>query len=186
MTENRRRRRQHLQQNPNAVPAIVDELEFGKNMCSQNARKIGEQVEKTTVGLWIDKHYHIRVQHGDESGKREGIETEKVYEIVQESLKHLSVYSAIVKNFTFLNHNLPPGDRAVRVICQKCFDGNKTNVTIEGHFVSLNDIEITIVTAIQKNDYQPSDGQYAIELLGGGNSVLLHCSKQKITEISNI
>lgn len=184
MSENRRRRRIPL--NKNAMPAIIDELEFIANKCSPNARRIGKKIESTNIDLWIDKHYHIRYHIGDENGKREGIEPEKVHGIVEEALKHLIVYSAIVKNFTFLNHNAVKGERALRVICQKEFDSGKTNVTIEGHFVSLNEFEITIVTAIQKNDYQPSDGQYAVELLGNGNSILYHCARGKITEISSI
>jgi hypothetical protein len=186
MTENRRRRRVNLQKNPNAIPAIVDELEFIENRCSLKARKIGDRIENTNIDFWIDKHYHIRHQHGDEDGKREGIELEKVYEIVQESLKHLMVYSATVKNFTFLNHNAPKGGRNLRIVCQKFYKENKTNVTIEGHLISLNEFEITIVTAIQKNEYQPSDGQYAVELLGAGNSTLIHCNRGNLNEISHI
>ena len=183
--ENRRRRRISLQ--PKGTPAIIDELEFISNKCSLNARRIGEKIETTTVvDFWIDKHYHIRYQHGDEKGKREGIEPEKVQNIVTESLKHLIFYAGSVKNFTFLNHNIKTGNRNLRVVCQKVFDGNKTNVTIEAHIISLNEFEITIVTAIQNNDYLPSDGQYTIELLGGENSCLYYSSRGKISEISNI
>lgn len=183
--ENRRRRRISLQ--PKGNPAIFDELEFTSNKCSLNARRIGERIENTTVvDFWIDKHYHIRYHQGDEKGKREGIEPEKVENIVKESLKHLIVYAGSVKNFTFLNHNTKTGDRNLRVVCQKVFDGNKTNVTIEAHIISLNEFEITIVTALQKNEYFPSDGQYVIELLGGGNSCLYHSSRGKISEVSNI
>lgn len=184
MMENRRRRRMSV--NKNAVPAIIDELEFTANKCSPNARKIGNKIESTNVDFWIDKHYHIRYHQGDEYGKRDGIEPEKVHGIVEEALRHLILYSGSVKNFTFLNHNPESGGRNLRVVCQKNFDGQKTNVTIEAHIISLNEFEITIVTAIQKNDYQPSDGQYAVELLGNDNSILVQSSRGKITDISSI
>lgn len=185
MTEKRRR---HIisHKNPNAVPAIVDELEFVANKSSPNARKIAEKIINTNIDFWIDKHYHIRMQHGDEEGKREGIEQDRVLEIVKESLKHLMVYSATVKNFTFLNYNTPKGSRNVRVVCQKYFDENKTNVVIEGHLIGLNVFEITILTAIQKNEYQPSDGQYTLELLGSGNSILFHYNRGSLNEVSQI
>lgn len=183
--ENRRRRRIPLQSK--GIPAIVDELEFISNKSSHNARRMCEKIESSIFAdFWIDKHYHIRYHQGDEAGKREGIEPEKVESIVKESLKHLIVYAGSVKNFTFLNHNSKMGERSLRVVCQKVFNGNKTNVTIEAHIISLNEFEITIVTALQKNDYLPSDGQYTIELLGGENSSLFHSSRGKILEVSSI
>lgn len=188
METNRRERRRHLlsERAREATPAIVDEAEFIENKCSPNAKRFSQRVENTNIDIWIDKHYHIRSHLGDEYGKRDGIEPEKVREIVEEAIRHLIVYSGIVKNFTFLNYRHAKGQRALRIVCQKEYGGNKTNVTIEAHLTNLNEIEITIVTAIQKNDYQPSDGQYVIELLGGGNSTLLHFARNKLNEICDL
>lgn len=182
----KRRRRLLSERVRKATPAILDEAEFIANKCSPNARRFSKTIENTNIDIWIDKHYHIRSHLGDEYGKRDGIEPERVREIVEEAIRHLIVYSGVVKNFTFLNYRHIKGQRALRVVCQKEYEGNKTNVTIEAHLVNLNEIEITIITAIQKNDYQPSDGQYVIELLGGGNSTLLHFARNSLSEICNL
>ena len=184
MEGNRRTRRLAL--NRNAVPAILDELEFTTNKSSVNARKIGNKIEQTSIDFWIDKHYHIRSQHGDQYGKREGIEPERVKEIIEESLKHLIFYSAVVKNFSFLNYNANPSERSLRVVCQKTYNNNKTNVIIEAHVLTLSVFEITIFTAMQADEFKLSDGQYSIELLGGGNSILYHFSRGVTSEIASI
>ena len=180
---NRRERRRHLMGvNSKAVPAILDELEFGQNKCSPNARRIGSHAQNTNVDFWIDKHYHIREQQGDDFGnKRDGIEPEKVHTLVKKCIPHLILYSSFLRNFTFLNYDkLLIKERIIRVVCQGIYDGNQLNVVIEGHVISLTDIEITIVTAIQKNEYLPHDGQYAVLLDDNKGSELFYCSKRKL------
>jgi hypothetical protein len=169
-----------------AVPAIEDQAEFRENKCSKNAKKIIDRIEKTNIAIWVDKHYQTRHYFGDDNGKRLGIEPERVNSIVEESIKHLIVYSCILKHFTFLNHEHVKGDRALRVVCQKDFGGDKTNVVIEAHYAGLNNFEITVITAIQTNDFQLSDGQFAIELIGDGTSTLYVKSRGKITEVKTI
>ncbi len=168
-------------------PVIEDELAFVKNKCSPNARKIGYTVESTNIDFWIDKHYHIRNQHGDNNGIRSGIEQEKVHTLVKESIRHLMFYSASVKSFTFLNHNYNPSSgRAIRVVCQKEIGEEKLNVVVEAHADEVNLFEITIITAMQNDEFRLSDGQYMIELLGQGNSVLFQSFRGRVTEIASI
>jgi hypothetical protein len=162
------------------IPAIADSEEFVQNKCSKNARKIHNHDLNTNVDFWIDKHYHIRNQIGDENGKREGIEPDKILPLVKESIPHIMLYCSFIKNFVFLNHdNMPNPGRRTRVVCRKEFDGKWSNVAIEGHVLSLNEIEITIVTAIQADEFQTSDNQYTIELNGIGGSDLYYCSNGK-------
>ena len=74
MQEPRRiRKRISITKRP-AGALLVDPLAYVANRSSENARKIDIQEEKVFVHLWYDKHYCNRFQHGDESGKREGIE----------------------------------------------------------------------------------------------------------------
>ncbi len=187
MEENRKRRRIHKQPGYQGIPALPDDKQFIQNRCSPNARKIGTRIESTSIDYWIDKHYHIREQLGDDLGKRNGIEQEKVHPLVQECLKHLIFYSSTVKGFHFLNHNSHAGGRMLRIICQQeAEDGEKLNVMIEGHVLGLNEYEITIISAIKKADFQFSDGQYGVELMGQNNSVLLFSSRGSISEISSI
>ena len=186
MSERPKRKRLRIHEKKiNRLPAIEDEFEFKENKGSKNARKISTQKEAIIVELWIDKHYQIRHQHGDDFGKREGIEEKKVLEIVSESVQHLLVFSSITR-FSFLNYDYTSDGRAIRVVCQKEYNGIKTNVVIVAHFIELRKIEITIVTAIQKNDFQLSDGQFAIELLGNQSSVLRHFARGTLSELSNI
>ena len=83
---------------------IADPMEFKKNKSSDKARSVTSINERITIDLWFDKHYIDRHQHGDDNGKRDGIDSESVKEIVLRSVKHLLVYSACLPNFTFLNH----------------------------------------------------------------------------------
>jgi hypothetical protein len=177
----RQRRRIAFGVNPKAVPAIEDELAFSQNKCSPNTRKIGSHAQNTNIDFYIDKHYHIRANQGDNMGKREGIEPNKVYLLVKKCIPHLILYSSIMDSFSFLNFDkMPKPGRNLRVVCQGINDDdNQLNVVIECHVVSLTDIEITIVTAIQKNDYLPSDGQYSVLIDDCKGSELFYCSKGK-------
>jgi len=187
-TQKRKRKRIYPENKDMGNIAIVDEIAFVQNCASPNARKVVSIDETFQIDIWEDKHYHLREQHGDTNGKREGIEPKKTQEIIKEALKHLIFYSGVVKNFSFLNYKLPLGSRALRILCQKIYDGNTTNVIIEGRVIGLNCFEITVFTALQKNDFEPSDGQYVLELLGNENSILSHYTKRfnKLNEICSI
>ena len=107
--------------------------------------------------------------------------------MVLEAVKHLLFYSSYVSGFTFLNHNYQSlSGRAVRVICQKEVDGNTLNVVIEVHYISIKEYEITVKTAMSKEDFKLSDGQYAVEILNEDSSVLRKLQRGKIVEIYSI
>lgn len=90
----------------NLSVAVIDELEFTKNKCSENARKHSNLFESIEFEIWFDKHYHNREQHGDEDGKRHGIENELVINLINKSAMHLIFYSLKVRSFSFLNFDL--------------------------------------------------------------------------------
>lgn len=164
----------------------ADPLAFEKNKCSDNARHIGKNIESTHIDFWIDRHYHNRSQHGDELGKREGIEQDVVHELVMQSVPHLMCYSAILPNFTFLNYNYDKlKGRAMRVVCQREVNGNMLNVVIEAHFVSMKLYEITIITAMQNEQFRMSDGQYRLELFDDG-SLLRKLQRQNFIEVGSL
>lgn len=68
------------------MPVIADELEFTKNRCSANARKTGVDVLNLEFEVWFDKHYFVREQHGDEDGKREGIDFNAIKSLIKTRL----------------------------------------------------------------------------------------------------
>lgn len=142
---------------------VPDNLIFTKNKCSDNARKVLTDIEKISIELWFDKHYHNRCQHGDKDGEREGIDNESVQSLVLEAMKHLLLYSAYVTGFTFINHE-PKNYRAVRVVLKTPSNGTMLNVVIEVHYLSMNNYEITVKTAMCTDNFMTSDGQYSIEI----------------------
>lgn len=187
MSNRQLRKRIPLNKKPERIfEPIKDDLEFTNNKASQNARKKHIFSESLIFNVWHEKHYHLREQLGDENGPRNGINHEIVHEILEESFGHLILYSGMIKNFTFLNYKVIPGNRNLRVVCQKQIGSEKTNVVIEVHVLGVNEFEVTIITAIQTNEYHPSDGQFTIELLGGKNSILSLFARGKLTEISSI
>ncbi len=81
---------------------MFDGVAFMQNKSSQNARKSHTIENKLHFDMWMDKHYQIRYQHGDEFGKREGIDPDRVLALVEKSLKHLIIYSTKISE-VFLN-----------------------------------------------------------------------------------
>lgn len=51
-----------------------DPFAFTPNKCSPNARMVYTRSESIEFDIWFDKHYYIREQHGDDVGKRVGID----------------------------------------------------------------------------------------------------------------
>ncbi len=164
---------------------VKDELSFEKNMCSEKARQDESLQQRIIFDLWYDKHYLDRNQLGEDDGtKREGIDLDAVRKLVTLGLSHLLFYSAKVKRFSFLNHELPKGNRALRTVLNDMFSKNlPLNIIIEVHFKSFNRYEVTIITALCKHDFDISDGQYAIQFLSERNSVLNFKDKDSIREI---
>jgi len=170
---------------PTKTKAIEDPLEFKANKCSQRARKVNNHSQEWHYEVWIDQHYHYREQLGDEKGKREGIDPKTVEHLIRRSVKHMLHYSSCIKGFTFLNFNLPPGDRPQRIVLQENQNDTLLNVVIETHHIDINIWEITVKTAMCKDDYELSDNQYAIQI--DGDSSLLFKRDLKVTkEISHI
>jgi hypothetical protein len=172
---------------PTGELPIFDEMEYKENKCSSKARQIRTTKEGLNINIWFDKHYLDRYQHGDNNGKRDGIDQDIVLSLVIQVIKHLLFYSAVVKNFTFLNHNYQYSTgRAIRIVCQKIANGSLLNVPIEVHFISIDEYEITVITAMSKDDFTLSDGQYAIEILGKNNSILKKSDRGKIMDVYEI
>lgn len=179
-----KRQRKRITYEKKGVPAIEDELAFVENKCSKNARKIFAESQEIELELWFDKHYHDREQHGDNSGKRKGIDNDLVEDLVLRSFNHLLFYGAVIKGFTFLNH---PGiaTGSVRVVLQEFINDTTLNVVIEVHYVNIYKYEVTVKTAMAIDDFRITDGQYVVELQED-SSFLKKNEKGQIKEIMSI
>ena len=160
---------------------VGDNLAFIKNKCSDRARKILTAFERIEIGIWFDKHYHNRLQRGDDNGLREGIDSASVEKLVLQSIKYLFLYSAYVDGFTVVNHE-PQTFRAIRIVVKAKVNDTMLNVVIETHYIQVNNYEITVKTAMCTNDFRMSDGQYSIELEEDG-SILYRFRKGSNIEI---
>ena len=60
------------------------------------------------------------------------------------------------------------------------------NVTIEAHYKSLREYEITVITAMCVNDFRIADNQCVIEILDEDSSVLRRMVNKNLREISTI
>ena len=175
--------RKRIKYEPKGVPVIHDEMEFIKNKCSDHARKIFVQIENIHIELWFDKHYHDRHQHGDNEGKRVGIDPKTVETLVRKSLKHLLFYSATVAGFKFVNFATP--QLPARIVLQEELESSQLNVVIEAHFLDIKSCELTVKTAMCTDGFRVSAGQYCIEIQGD-NSILKRKDNNKLVEISSI
>ncbi|MFV7236433.1 hypothetical protein [Flavobacterium sp. ZB4R12] len=142
--------------------AIIDEDAYIENACSKNAKKIKHISDNIITEFWIDKHYSIRNQHGDDFGKREGIDIETVENVISKSFKMLKFFN--FKNEKFLFVNFPPKKtRPLRIVLKQVFDDDEIlNIIVEYNFIELNVYEVTVVTALRKENFTLSDGQYGI------------------------
>jgi hypothetical protein len=170
---------------PIKAEEIFDPLQFSKNKCSQNARKVFANIEQIEFDIWFDKHYFIREQHGDDLGKREGIDLKTVQNLIIEAAKHLIYYSLKLKNFTFINFSNNNSKRFERIVLQKSISNEeKLNVIAEYHYLNLNKYEVTVKTAMRKDDFHYSDGQFLVEIFDEGNSILFKKELGRIIIIS--
>jgi hypothetical protein len=183
ISQNPKRKRIPLQKSTASV--IDDPLAFIPNKSSIKAKKIFTEVENITVELWFDKHYHDRDQHGDDFGKRDGITNDIVENLVKRSIKHMVLYCSLIKGFHFLNRNLQPHERPLRIILQEDSSFGLLNVIIEAHFLNINRYEITVKTAMCKDDFKLNDNQYAIQLDGEG-SILKKCDLKRVMEVCSV
>jgi hypothetical protein len=159
---------------------VKDELAFVENLGSKNAREIKIISEKILFEIWHDKHYVIREQHGDEEGKREGVNNEAVERLIVNSFRHLLFYSARIKGFTFLNHE---NSAITRTILKDSYSQDESlTVVIQVHFRSFNKYEATVITA-KSGNFALGAGQYYIEFEDENSSVLKRLDNGKITEV---
>jgi hypothetical protein len=177
-------KRPRILYNPTRLPVIEDEMAYIKNKSSENAKRIKSINSNLVFDVWIDKHYQIRRQFGDEAGARDGIDIDKVEALILKSIKHLVAYGSILKTFTFVNHNLT-GGRANRIVLQEETENGKLNVVIEGHFIDVDTCEITVITAMRADDFKLGDGQFSVEIFGN-ESVLKRMEKGSVKEIYNL
>ena len=166
-------------------PEINDSLAFTTNCSSENVRLHVIQKHIKKVELWFDKHYFIRLQHGDENGKREGIDIEKVEKLIEKSINNLISHSLRIEKFNFLNfteHNSEP----LTVILQELYENDQMlNVATECHFIDVNTYEITVKTAMVVDNFRIRDGQYILEIIEN-ISILKRKVNNKIIEISEL
>ena len=141
---------------------IVDDQAYIENACSKNAKKIKHISDNIITEFWIDKHYSIRNQHGDDFGSREGIDLETVEDVINKSFKILKFFNFKNEKFTFVN--FPPKKiRPLRIVLKQVFEKDEIlNIIVEYNFIELNLYEVTVVTALRKENFTLSDGQYGI------------------------
>lgn len=155
--------RKRIEPAPVRLLPIEDDQSFTPNKCSNKARKVLSDTENIEIELWFDQHYFNRLQHGDENGKRKGIDKPVVEKLVLKSMKYLIFFSGCINKFTFVNHN--KGDaRAIRVVLKTVSKEGILNVAIECHLLELNKYEITVKTAMCEENFTISDGQYYVEI----------------------
>lgn len=163
---------------------VNDPLVYTKNKCSDNARMIIQDTETIEFDIWYDKHYHDRQQHGDEDGKREGIEPDVVKALIRDVAKHLIFYSIKVKGFSFVNFEQSNRPERILVTLKKEKEVS-LNVIAEYHYLELSKYEVTVKTAMRKDEFHFSDGQYQIEMEEKGISTLFRKEKGKIIKIDS-
>ncbi|MDO7138282.1 hypothetical protein [Algibacter lectus] len=184
MSTSKRKRISRIKEtSPTTVHLVVDKEVFTKNASSDKAKKVLVFNENLNVEIWIDKHYQNRVYHGSDDGsERDGIEYVNIEPVLIKSFKHLLYYSLKHKNFVFVNH--PPSRvRNNRLVLKELIEDEVfLNIVVEYHFIDLNTIEITLVTAMKSDNFNMSNGQFGIEF-EDNYSKLIQFSKGKLSEI---
>lgn len=149
---------------------LHDPLAYIANKASVQARKAAEHEELIHIEIWFDKHYYSRYQHGDESGKRKGIDPYLVKEIVIQSISWLTTCSGRFKFFSFLNYEKEMNSH--RIVLQKNTEEGLLNIVTEFHLMELRRYEVTVKTAMVTDGFRLSDGQFALRLDDSGCVIL--------------
>lgn len=159
-----------------------DPLEFRKNHSSDSARQVFTSTESIEFEVWYDNHYFQREMHGDNNGKRDGIEQEIVQNLIVNAAKHLLYYSIKVRAFEFVS--FVEGFRKTRTtISQIIKDELNLNIVVNYHYLALNKYEVTLVTAMRKNGFVPKDGEFQLEMQVDGSSILFKSERGRIQKI---
>lgn len=137
--------------------SMPEDGEFVGNKCALRSKKVVVIDHNLTIEVWFNRHYYERYYFGDERGKREGIEPEVVESLVTRLLPHLFWYSTIVSGFNFVNYE--GGAKHInRVVLKEVMNGTKFNVVVEVHFLSLNQFEVSVVTAMTIDNFKMFSG----------------------------
>ncbi|MGJ8716607.1 MAG: hypothetical protein ACSHXG_16025 [Maribacter stanieri] len=153
----KRQRVNNLTKTTSAVEPV-----FQPNCASENA-KILHKYTEFEVELWIDKHYESRLLHGDENGKREGIEEKNVQELIINAFKYLLDIYLRFPRFKFINffeYGKTPTKE--RIVLKNIHDKGILNVVVEIHFLETSKYEVTVITAMEIDNFKISDGQYVL------------------------
>jgi len=162
---------------------FIDKEIFLANASSANAKKTLVFNENLNIEIWIDKHYQNRVYHGSDDGiERKGIQYVNIEPVLIKSFKHILYYALKHKNFVFINH--PPNKvRNIRLVLKELIDDEIfLNIVVEYHFINLSTIEVTLITALQSDDFNMSNGQFGIEF-EDNHSKLVMFSAGRLNEI---
>lgn len=181
---NRRERRNRIFRSVEQGEVVIDTHAWHENCSSNKVRHHTKFNENFQIDFWYDKHYWDRLHLGDDDGEREGIDFEFVEPLVIKSFKYLMYYALKHTEFLFVNYP-PPPERFLRVVLRQKFEDKPTlNVVVEYHFISLNNFEVTIVTAMSSEDFNLGDNQYAIEFIDN-DSTLYRLVNYKVIEVDN-
>ncbi|AFU69956.1 hypothetical protein P700755_003314 [Psychroflexus torquis ATCC 700755] len=161
--------RPRINKNVNARSEI--KADFEPNCASENAKFLHKYTE-FEVELWIDKHYEKRLLQGDDNGKREGISEENVQKLIINAFKYLLDIYLRFPQFKFINF-FESGKKPTkeRIVLKNVHDNGTLNVVIEIHFLDTSKYEVTVITAMEVDDFKIADGQYVISIVQ--NRVLL-------------
>lgn len=182
MESKRKRKRINLAEKKGEI--IIDVEAFVKNKSSENVRKVLSSKEEIEIDIYFDKHYYLRNQLGDENGKRDGIGYELVQSTLLKATKHLIYYALKIKGFSFINFE--NGFKQRITLTQHFHDeSSDLNIVVEYHYLSMHRYEVTVITALRKNDFYFNDGSYQIELYENDGSNLNKNELKKVKEIDS-
>lgn len=175
-------KRKRIKREPKVIE-VVDPLEFKSNCASKNAQHI-HTYDELKVELWCDKHYFHRRNHGDEQGKREGIDIEDVTETIIEGFKYLLDIHLRGIPFKFINYfdTKNPAREFYRIVLKRNTDNGLLNVVCEIHYLDTSKFEITVVTAMVEDKFKMSEGQYALRIFES-ESILSRNIRHEINRI---
>lgn len=165
---------------------IIDPEEYIINCSSQKAKKICEISENLTIHFFIGEHYRNRKQHGEDDGReRPNIEIEVIENLLRKALSHLIFYSLKHKTFKFISYP-PPKQKPMSVVLKEIFKDNMTlNVIAEFHGLDISQYEVTVRTAMRKDNYEIFDGDHEI-VFYGESSELNFKVENKLANIDKI
>lgn len=155
-------------------------------MLITKSKKNRRNKRKPDHSFYIGEHYRNRKQHGEDDGRtREDIEIDVVENLLRKALSHLIFYSLKHKTFKFISYP-PPKQKPMSVVLKEIFSDNITlNVVAEFHGLEIGQYEVTVRTAMRKDNYEIFDGDHEI-LFDGESSMLNFKAENKLTNIDKI